>query len=131
MRTARTFLDTVERFLWFAVAAAIGAMWAFYEVLTGREVPGHAHPILGTLVATALSFGGVDLRRISRARQFIAGVSGIPPEIREHVAQRIAQLESEEPEVLHALQELAKENIRRDATLQTPPRKRTRKTMVP
>jgi hypothetical protein len=100
----------VERFLWFLVAAAIGGSWIFYEPISGKEIPGHAHPVLGVLLASALTFGGIDLRKVARIRQELERVTntaGIPSEALADVATRIAVLEVQDPQVARALRAMA------------------------
>lgn len=109
----------VERFLWFLIAAAIGGTWAFYEPLTGRDIPGHAHPVLATLLAASLTFGGIDLRKVARIRQELERVTnnaGIPPEAIADVATRIAVLEVQDPQVARALRGLGTPQRRRQPT---------------
>lgn len=100
----------IERFLWFFVAALVGGAWVFYEAITGKEVPGHAHPVFATFVAAALAFGGADLRRIARVRRDLLAVAreaGLTAEELEGVAHRVAVLEVEDPQLVRALRALA------------------------
>lgn len=99
----------IERFLWFLVAAAIGGTWIFYEPLSGREIPGHAHPVLATLLAASLTFGGIDLRNVARLRQELmraTNQAGVPTEDIDDVATRAALLEAHDPQLAQALRRL-------------------------
>ena len=98
------------RFLWSLTPLAIGGSWIFYEPLSGKEIPGHAHPVLATLLAAALTFGGIDLRNVARIKQELARVTnsaGISPDALDDVAARIAILEVQDPQVARALRALA------------------------
>ena len=132
----RTEIDRVmlriERFIWFLIAAAVGGIWAFYEPLTGKDIPGHAHPVLATLLAAALTFGGIDLRKVARIRQELERVTnqaGLPPDAIADVAARIAILEVQDPQVARALRALAPPRTRRPTT--NPARRPRRSTLDP
>jgi len=99
----------VERFLWFLIAAAIGGTWIFYEPISGKEIPGHAHPVLATLLGASLAFGGIDLRKVARIKQELTRATnnaGIPVSDVDDVAARIAVLEVQDPQVARALRNL-------------------------
>ena len=122
----------IERFIWFLIAAAVGGIWAFYEPLTGKDIPGHAHPVLATLLAAALTFGGIDLRKVARIRQELERVTnqaGLPPDAIADVAARIAILEVQDPQVARALRALAPPRTRRPTT--NPARRPRRSTLDP
>jgi hypothetical protein len=97
----RVVIEKLERFAWFVTAALLAGVWLFFEALVGYEIPTRAHPILGTLVASALVQGGIDLRRMLRWRSVLSGT--LPPaEVRE-LAARAASLEQEDPELVEAI----------------------------
>ena len=94
-------ISKLERLVWFAVAVILAGVWIFFEMIAGYEIPGRAHPILGTLVATALVFGGIDVAKVRHARRLLAGDlahdRGLP------VDERLAVLRREDPELVAAL----------------------------
>ena len=100
----------IERFVWFAFASAVAGVWVFFEAVTGKEIPSHAHPVLGALVVAALMFGGVDIAKVNRIRRELLAVAreaGADPQQLEAVAHRIAVLEVEDPELVQTLRALA------------------------
>ena len=99
--SASGLVAKVERFAWFAVAVVLSGAWVFFELLAGYEIPARAHPILGNLVASALIFGGLDVSRVRRARALLYG--DIPPRERKALAERLADLEHEDPELVASL----------------------------
>lgn len=106
----------VERFVWFAFASAVAGVWVFFEAATGKEIPSHAHPVLGALVVAALMFGGVDVAKVARIRRELLAVAreaGADPRELEAVAHRIAVLEVEDPELVRALRTLTPHTARR------------------
>lgn len=120
----------VERFLWFAFASAVGAAWVFYEAVTGREVPSHAHPVFAALVTAALMFGGVDVARVARVRRDLLPLlrdAGVDPSRLEDIAHRVAVLEVEEPELVRVLRAQTPARRPRPKTdPANPPRRRPR-----
>ena len=86
----------------------------------------------GRLLAAALTFGGVDLRKVARIRQElerVANQAGLPPDAIADVAARIAILEVQDPQVARALRALAPPRTRRPTT--NPARRPRRSTLGP
>ena len=95
-------VSKLVRLVWFAVAVILAGVWIFFEMIAGYEIPGRAHPILGTLVGAALVSGGIDVAKVRRARQLFAD------DIGQHarnlpVDERLALLRREDPELVAAL----------------------------
>lgn len=57
-------LAALHRVLWFAIAVTIGLLWAYSEQVTSRPLSVHAHLVLGTLFAAALTTAGYNLREL-------------------------------------------------------------------
>lgn len=113
MQVSGTAITKLERFAWFGVAAVLGGVWLFFEMIAGYEIPARAHPILGTLVATALVFGGMDLSKVRKARSLLAGdFSGAAL---HDLDGRLAALERDDPELLAAIRRTAARALARES----------------
>lgn len=109
--------------MWLIVASMIAGTWVGWEPLTGHKIPDYAHPVFATILAAALVWGGLDLRKVSYWHRKLMA---LPPEVMpthetDRTAVKIASMETEDPLLLKAIQALAL----RDAGLPLKPKKTT------
>jgi hypothetical protein len=136
----RRILDTVERLVWLVVASMIAGTWVGWEPITGHKIPDYAHPVFATILAAALVWGGLDMRKVSAWHKRLLA---LPPEAAvsvdeaDRLAPRIAALETEDPILVRAIQAAALREanlpIKRTKTGKVRPvsRPRNRKTPAP
>lgn len=109
--------------MWLIVASMIAGTWVGWEPLTGHKIPDYAHPVFGTILAAALVWGGIDLRKVSYWHKKLLA---LPPDVltsedADRLAPKIAALETDDPMLLRAIQA----STLRDANLPIRPRKTT------
>lgn len=99
-------VGVLRRVFWFAVATAIGVLWAFGAAITGRPLELHAHAVLGFLVASALAEGGFAVaafRQWQRASADVVSQLDIPARHHADVRALVAALIEHDPSILTAV----------------------------
>lgn len=98
--------ELLHRLLWFAVAVAIGLLWAYSEQLSGRALPVHAHAVLGTLFLAALGTGGYNVRMLLswyRELQQLGTVTGLSAQQVRDVRALARLIESQDGPAIRSL----------------------------
>lgn len=107
---SRVLLAYLHRLLWFAIAAAVGLLWAFSEQLTGKPLSIPGHTVLGTLFSTALATAGYNLQQLLAWRRELTQLSsdaGIPPTELRDAMRLLLTLHEGDPRRLRALRDAA------------------------
>lgn len=105
---SRVLLALVHRLLWFAIAVAIGLLWAYSEQFTGRPLTIQGHAVLGTLFSTALLTAGYNLQQLVAWRRELTQLSSATglsaTEVRD-ARRLLLTLHEGDPRRLRALRE--------------------------
>lgn len=101
-------LAYLHRLLWFAIATAVGLLWAYSEQITDRPLSIAGHTVLGTLFSTALMTAGYNLHQLISWRRELTQLSsatGLSAGEVQDARRLLLTLREGDPRRLRALRE--------------------------